>query len=216
MTRKKEHKIRDPDKMRRRLIDAIGEILEKQGFTGVRVNNIARHLDRDKNLVRYYFGNIQNLKKAFIMEKDYWPPFFERFKLNELSGRVEIRQLFVELMRENYRFFKNHKEMQKIIQWQINENLSLLRHISDSRELEGEKLLVRTDKFFEGTGVSFRSVVCLLLGGIYYVVLHATTNGSKVASVDITVDEEHEALWRTIGQIIDWAFEAAEKAGGLV
>jgi len=212
MTRKKQHKIRDPDRMKRQLIDAIGEILEKQGFTGLRVNNIARHLDRDKNLVRYYFGNIQNLKKAFIMEKDYWPPFFERFQLTDQHSRTEVKRLFIELMRENYRFFKGHKEMQKIIQWQINEDLPLLRNISDSREKEGEKLLKPTDQFFKDSGVSFRSVICLLLGGIYYVVLHATTNGSSVCSVDINVPEESETLWKTIGQIIDWAFDAAEKA----
>lgn len=216
MTKKKEHKIRDPERMRRRLIDAIGEILEKQGFTGVRVNNIARHLDRDKNLVRYYFGNIQNLKRAFIMEKDYWPLFFERFRLDDLSSRAEVKQLFIELMRENYRFFKDHKEMQKIIQWQINEDLPLLRKISDSRELEGEKLLMRTDQFFRDSDVNFRSVICLLLGGIYYVVLHATTNGSKVCSVDINVPEESETLWRTIGQIIEWAFDAAQAVGAAV
>ena len=106
--------------------------------------------------------------------------------------------------------------MQKIIQWQINESLPLLRTISDSREEEGEKLLESTDRFFKNTGVSFRSVICLLLGGIYYVVLHADTNGSKVCSVDINIPEENEMLWKTIGQIIDWAFEAAEKAGGLI
>ncbi|HEY8929599.1 MAG TPA: hypothetical protein VIM55_10440, partial [Mucilaginibacter sp.] len=90
--------------------------------------------------------------------------------------------------------------------------LPLLRNISDSREAEGEKLLRPTDQFFKDSGVSFRSVICLLLGGIYYVVLHATTNGSSVCSVDINVAEESETLWQTIGQIIDWAFDAAEKA----
>ena len=199
--------------MRRQLIDAIGEILQQYGFTGVRVNNIARHIDRDKNLVRYYFGNINNLKKAFIAEKDYWPPFFERFKLTEPVTRAQVQELFTELMQENYVFFKSHKEMQEIIRWQINENLPLLRSISDSRESEGEKLLGPTDVFFKDTSVSFRSVICLLLGGIYYVVMHAGTNGSRVCSVDIEVPEESETLWRTVGQIIGWAFDAAEKAG---
>lgn len=212
MTKKKRYKIRDPDRMRRALIDAIGEILEKQGFTGLGVNNIARHLDRDKNLVRYYFGNVQNLKKAFIMEKDYWPPFFERFRLQGEVTRDDVHKLFVELMRENYAFFKGNKEMQNIIKWQITENLPLLRSISDNREEEGEKLLLLTDRFFAGTSVSFRSVICLLLGGIYYVVMHSGTNGSKVASVNIDDPEESEALWQTIGQIINWAFDAAEKA----
>lgn len=214
MTKKKQHKIRDPDRMRRQLIEAIGEILEKYGFTGVRVNNIARHLDRDKNLIRYYFGNIQNLKKAFIAEKDYWPPFFERFRFTEPVTREKVRELFSELMRENYVFFKNNKEMQEIIRWQINEDLPLLRNISDAREVEGEKLLAESDPFFKGTAISFRCVIAILLGGIYYVVLHAGTNGSPVSSVDINIPEESEKFWTTVGQIIDWAFEAAEKAGG--
>ncbi len=94
--------------MKRRLINAIGEILEQTGYTGLRVNAIARHLGRDKNLVRYYFDSLANLKKAYIMEKDYWPPFFERFQLDQPPEREKVKQLFIDLMRENYLFFKGN------------------------------------------------------------------------------------------------------------
>jgi AcrR family transcriptional regulator len=211
VTRKKQHKVRDADQTKRRLIDAIGEILKTTGHTGLKVNAIARHLGRDKNLVRYYFDSLANLQKAYIREKDYWPPFFERFQLEAGADREQVERLFTELMQENFRFFETNPEMQKIILWQISEENPLMRSISEAREREGDKLLALTDPAFRGTDINFKAVVALLLGGIYYIVLHAHTNKSKVCGIDINVEKDNEALWQTIGQIISWAFSAAEK-----
>lgn len=211
VTKKKQHKIRDPDQTRKRLIEAVGEILEETGYTGLKVNAIARHLGRDKNLVRYYFDSLANLKKAYILEKDYWPPFFERFQLDKPPDRENVKTLFTELMQENYLFFKDNREMQRIIHWQISESNQLLRAISDSREENGDRLLALTDEYFKGTDINFRDVIALLLGGIYYIVLHAGTNGSRVSGIDINNEAESESLWKTIGQVIEWAFQAAGK-----
>ncbi|WP_426582639.1 TetR/AcrR family transcriptional regulator [Mucilaginibacter sp. R-33] len=210
-TKKKRHKIRDPDQTKRRLIDAIGEILQNTGYTGLRVNAIARYLGRDKNLVRYYFDSLANLQKAYIMEKDYWPPFFERFQLGKDADKDRVKTLFMELMQENYRFFNANKEMQKIILWQISEENPLMRSISEAREREGDKLLGLTEPFFRNSGISFKAVIALLLGGIYYIVLHANTNRSKVCGIDINLEKDSEALKATIAQVISWAFAAAEK-----
>ncbi len=210
VTKKKRHKIRDPDQMRRNLIIAIGEILEQKGHSGLRVNAIARHLGRDKNLIRYYFHSLNNLKKTYIKEKDYWPLFFEQYQLDKPADKDGIKRLFIKLLRENYLFFKKDKEMQKIILWQISEDNPLLRSISDAREEGGEKLLRLTDPFFKNTKINFRSIVALLLGGIYYIVLHSGTNGSKVSGLDINNELDSKSLYETIGQIILWAFKAAE------
>lgn len=209
-TKRKRHKIRDPDQTRRRLIEAIGEILQNTGYTGLRVNAIARYLGRDKNLVRYYFDSLVNLQKAYIMEKDYWPPFFERFQPGKGAGREEIKTLFMELMQENYRFFNANREMQKIILWQISEENPLMRSISEAREREGEKLLGLAEPFFRNSGVNFKAVIALLLGGIYYIVLHANTNKSNVCGIDINLEKDSETLKVTIAQIITWAFAATE------
>lgn len=209
-TKKKQHKIRDPDQTKRRLIEAVGEILQQSGHAGLKVNTIARYLGRDKNLVRYYFNSLANLQKAYIMEKDYWPPFFERFRPGEGMDKQDIKQLFIELMQENYRFFSTNSEMQKIILWQISEENPLMRSVSEAREREGDKLLSFTEPHFRGTGIEFKAVIALLLGGIYYIVLHANTNKSKVCGIDINLERDSEILKRTIGQIINWAFLAAD------
>lgn len=214
MGKKRGIRQRDSEATRRKLLDAVSVIMREEGFAGLGTNSIARFIGRDKNLIRYHFSGLAGLQKAYIREKDYWPPFFERFSLSEGSSAFEIEQLFVELMQENLRFFHGDFEMQKIILWQISEESALLRSISEAREADGEKLLGLTDKFFRGTDVNFRSVIALLLGGVYYMVLHANTNKSVVCGIDVNLEKDRSDVLRTIGQIVSWSFRQVDDGLG--
>jgi len=210
VTKKKTVKVRDSDVTQRDLLDAVGRILSEQGFRGLKTNEIARHVGKDKNLIRYYFENLEGLEKAYIAEKDYWPPFFERFKIGGDSTLDEVKNMFTELMQENFRFFLANPEMQQIILWQISEANPLLTHISEQREIEGAKLLGLTDPYFKDSGVDFRMILALLLGGIYYVVLHARYNKSTVSGIDVNRPKDRDSLIKTIEQVLEWAWQAAE------
>lgn len=188
--------------------------MREQGFAGLRTGAIARLVGKDKNLVRYHFSGLAGLQKAYIREKDYWPPFFERFSVGADSSAFELEQLFSELMAENLRFFYGDTEMQKIILWQISEKNALMRSISDAREADGAKLLDLTDRFFSGTDVNFRAVIALLLGGVYYMVLHANGNGSVVCGIDVHSERDRADVLRTIGQIVSWTFRQVDDGLG--
>jgi AcrR family transcriptional regulator len=135
-TPKREKKIRDAEATKRALLDAVGEILREQGFSSLTTNSISRWIGKDKNLIRYYFDGLANLKKLYIKEQDYWPKFFEKFQLDESADDSQIRQMFTKMMQENFVFFENSQEMQKIILWQISQENPLMRTISESREEE--------------------------------------------------------------------------------
>jgi hypothetical protein len=120
-----------------------------------------------------------------------------------------VQHLFTELMQENFRYFRNNVEMQKIILWQISEHTPLMRRISEEREAEGAKLLNTAETFFTGSGISFKAVEALLLGGIYYVVMHAENNKSTVCGIDANLERDRTMLLETIGQVIGWAWEKA-------
>src|SRR5690606_25738261 len=110
----------------------------------------------------------------------------------------ELRDVFVEMMTADLTAFQNNREMQQIVRWQISEEHPLIKSISESREREGEKLLRLTDTFFRDSGVDFRNVIALVLGGIYYIVLHTSVNTSVVCGVDIRRERDRESLKRTI------------------
>lgn len=190
-------------------ISAVGSILKLEGHTGLRVNRIARYCGRNRSLIGRYFSGLAGLQRAYIMEKDYWLPFFKRFVLTDTDGLAEIKETFTALMQENFRSFLSTSEMQNIILWQISESNELMTAISNDREQQGEKLFGITDPSFKDTNVNFRAVIGLLLGGIYYMVLHARSNKSAVCGIDLNRELDQVEILHTIEQIIGWACTAA-------
>lgn len=56
----------------------------------------------------------------------------------------------------------------------------------NARESAGQELLEMTDLHFKNNPVNFRAIAALLVGGIYYVVLHTQSNGGQFCGLDIT------------------------------
>jgi len=203
--------VRDSEETKRKLLAAVEGILLREGFAGLKTNRIAREIGKDKNLIRYYFGGLNNLLKTYIATKDYWPPFLERYQVIGQSNPKELKEAFICMMQENLDTFLGNQEMQRLILWQISEANPLMRSISESREREGEKLFQLTDPVFRGSDVDFRSVVGLLLGGIYFVILQGAVDTSVVCGRDAKSERDRKALTKTIGQVITWAWREAER-----
>jgi len=172
---------------------------------------ITRRTGKSKSIISYHYKNLNELLKTYIHQKDYWPPFFERFQLNAEPGEEELQAMFTQLMQDNLNLFRDTPEMQKIILWQISQENPLLRSVSDEREAEGAKLLDLTSPFFVHSDVNFKAIIALLLGGSYYLVLHAMTNKSTVCGIDINWDKDREEILKTIGQVIGWSWEKAKE-----
>jgi len=208
-TPRKRIRTRDKESTMRQFLNAIGTILRKEGFGGLKVNRIARQTGKDKTLIARYFTDLAGLQRAYISEKDYWMPFFERFVLTDSSGILEVQEIFIALMQENFKFFHGNPEMQNIILWQISEANALVSEISNEREDHGEKLFQFTDHYFSGTGINFRAVIALLLGGTYFMILQARTGNSKVSGIDLNLPSDQIELLGAIDHIITWACEKA-------
>jgi AcrR family transcriptional regulator len=199
----------------RKLIDAVGEILKEKGYAGLGINRIALRAGVSKELIYRYYEGVNNLVKTYIHSKDYWLPLFDQIRLDAalVKGEQEVLEIFISLFQEQFRFFFKEPEMQKFILWQISEINPLMRSISEKRESEGAKLLALTEDHFRDSGINFKVVAALLLGGIYYVVLHASANKSTVAGIDANLERDREEILRTIEQILNWAWEAAAQKG---
>ena len=72
----------------------------------------------------------------------------------------------------------------------------------------GQQLLELTDSHFQKTGIDFQAVAALLVGGIYYTILHTRHNGSMFSDVDINSEKGQLQITTAISQVIDWAFTA--------
>ena len=196
---------------RARLIRAVGETLREEGHRGLGLNRIALRAGVSKPMVYRYFGGLNGLLKAYIESQDSWLPYFEKLNLPARPRTEELKQCFIRLLQDQFRFFYANQEMQKLILWQISGYEALMRGACEAREREGARLLRLTDAHFRGSGISLKAVLALLVGGIYLNVLHAKAGAGTIAGLDINDEKDFKTMLDAIAQIIEWAFDAAEK-----
>lgn len=95
--------------------------------------------------------------------------------------------------------------------WEVSTNSPLMRSIHNVRETMGQKLFELTDQHFVNTGVNFRAVAALLVGGIYYTILHTRFNGGIFSDIDLATEEGRDEMLKAIEMIVDWAYQAGSK-----
>jgi AcrR family transcriptional regulator len=203
---------RNPDDKMARLIGAVGEILKEEGYQGLGLNKIALRAGVSKPMVYEYFGNLNGLLKAYIGRKDSWLAYFESLELPEKPTTEELKRCFIKMLHDQFRYFHGDREMQKLVLWQISEFNPLMRATCEGREQEGVRLLELADAHFRNSGVSLKAVMGMLVGGIYYNVLHDSAGLGTMAGIDIKNEKEFDLVLKTIAQIIEWAFDAADLA----
>ncbi len=196
---------------RSRLIRAVGETLKEEGYQGLGLNRIALRAGVSKPMVYRYFGGLNGLLKAYIEKMDGWLPYFESLDLPASPTTEELKACLIKMLQDQFLYFHREKEMQQLVLWQISEYEALMRAACQAREREGQRLLALADAHFRGSGISLKVVMALLVGGIYLNVLHDSADAGTMAGVDLKNEQDLGAMLTAIGQIIEWAFDAAGK-----
>jgi len=199
----------DKDEKIRRLVESIGELLLEKGHQAIGINQVAAHARISKPMIYDYFGSLNELVKAYIRKKDYWMPFFEQLQLPDAGDHEALESFFTLTLQEEFLYFYQEPEMQRLILWQISTVSPLMRSISETREREGLKLLALADPYFRESGISFRAVSALIVGGIYYMVLHGVYNKSTVCGIDVNRDSDRNIVMKTIGTLVSLAWQKA-------
>jgi AcrR family transcriptional regulator len=202
--------MKDKEQTKRKLIDAVGIIVKTKGFSAVSISKVAREAGVDRKLVYRYFGNMNNLTEAYISENDYWLLFGDELRrlskdLSEGSSQIAITNVLQELCK----FFLKDQQMQGLILMELSGSNPMMRSIHNYRESVGQQFLKATDGHFQNSHINFRAVAGLLVGGIYYMILHTRKNGYNFADLDLKSEDGTKAIIDTIAQIVNWAFKAA-------
>lgn len=206
----KQVRIRDKERTKQRLITTVGKILSKEGYGELKVNKIASVSGVNKKLIYDNFGTLDGLIKAYLMQVDFWK--IEELKMEDSNHQIvsEITKDFMyNLLKSDFEYFAKSTEMQKIVLWGISEKNKTIRALTDEREELGKKVFQKSDKIFKNSSINFRAVVAILISAIYYMVLHAKTNGSTVCEIDLSTDEGKEQVLAAMSKILDWTYQEA-------
>ncbi len=203
--------LREKSRTMHRLIMAVGEVIQKQGYSGLNISNISKAAGVDRKLVYTYFGSLDNLIETYIRQKDYWNTKAKDV-IERLSGDPQSidADKMTSLLQGQFEAILADRSLQKIIHWEIGEKSEILRKLADSREETGERLLRHLDLRFEPKGIDLRAMLALQVGGLYYLALHAESNGSTFCGIDITQAEGKERIKKALDILIHDTFKKAD------
>ncbi|WP_179412696.1 TetR/AcrR family transcriptional regulator [Mucilaginibacter sp. E4BP6] len=203
--------MKDKEATKRKLIDAVGVIIKRDGFSTLKISTIAKVAEVDRKLIYRYFGGLNHLIEAYIVENDYWLLFSEKMKtMLEQKEFTGSEQIITAILQNQFSFFVSQKEMQRLILWELSADSPMMRSIHNARESMGQKFLEMTDSHFKESKVNFRPIAALLVGGIYYTILHTIFNGSSFTDMDINSEEGRQSILVAIEQIVHWAYIGAQ------
>ncbi len=207
----KVRKERNPQKTKARIKEAVGYIIKNKGYVGLTVSNIAKAAGMAPGLITYYYESIDTLVEEYLHERDYWMTFAEKMKEAISKPTNDPEELLQSIIMADLEGFESDIVMRKFITWEVSEYTDLLRRESEAREAFSNLIFQKVGPYFENTDVDIRMVASLLIGGIYYVILHGEVNGSTFCGLDTTTDDGRALMRKTLQQMVSWAFEHAKK-----
>lgn len=157
-------------------MQAVGEVLSREGFASIGINAIAKQAQVDKVLIYRYFGGLPELLKAYGQSGAFWP------QMSELLGSAPEKILNLSLP-ERYRyFFENFiDELRRrpltveILALEINERNALTIILEDERERWGKQVATLLGEPTLANAPEVRSLTLLLISGVQYLLMRSRT-----------------------------------------
>lgn len=179
----------------RRLVDAVGAVLVREGGIGLGVNAVAREAKVDKALIYRYFSGFETLLEAYAHQSDLWwtvpeiigdhLPVPAHNTLEDWCALALERQVVA---------LRNRPATQEVLAWELVESNALTRALSELREARTRdlvrQLLAKVDRTADTRLVAVHG---LLSSAAVYLVLRA-----RKVDTWLGADFAGDAGWRRL------------------
>ncbi|MGM1430377.1 TetR/AcrR family transcriptional regulator [Sphingobacterium lactis] len=194
--------LREKERTMNRIVNAVGKVLKKKGYPGLTIANIALEAKVDRKLIYTYFGNLDNLVDLFISKRDYWKTK-AKTSIDKLLAQDHISQEEMEsLLIGQFNSVMSDATLQRILQWELSQHSESLRKLADEREVVGEQLIQKLEKNITNSDSDIRALLALQTAGLYYLALHANSNGSTFCGLDLHKEEDRERIFQALKRLL--------------
>ena len=132
---------RDRRETERKLIEAAGRLMAREGFARLGVNAVAAEAGVDKVLIYRYFDGLPGLIRAYARQGDFWPGADEllAMPLAEFRAKTPADQMAT-VMENMARAVRRRPQTLEILAWEMVERNALTAHLEEVRERQGRAL----------------------------------------------------------------------------
>ena len=200
--------VRNKERTKENLINALGEILKKDGFSGLSISRVAEKAKVDRRLIYDYFGGLEGLVKEYLNSNDYWNIHPEEISDIVESSKADAgKALAYQVLENQFDSLIKSEEMRRIITWGLSEKLPVLKELDLKRENIGDQLLREVfDGTFDHSDKNFRAMYAILMGGVYYLTLHSKMQENPFCGIDLQQPSGQEQIKKALKHFIELAY----------
>lgn len=184
--------------------DAAVELITRKGFANVQLTEITRQADIEPMVFYNRYQNMEEFYDEFVKKYDYWLTDLikqqgsEQTKPSEENCTKIMDGLISELISD--------KIMLEILRWEIAEGNTVTERTAMLREMLNLQLVFKYKKLFRdgNSPIDIAAFAAILIGGIYYLFLHA--NRSFFCGLDLNDPKDIETLRKTVSQMVSLVF----------
>jgi AcrR family transcriptional regulator len=176
------------------ILAAVGEVLARDGFSGVGINAIAKHAGVDKVLIYRYFGGLPELLQTWGNSGRFWPD------VTELLGPEPQTFLALPAPERFARFFEHFIDglrarplTLEVLAAEVAERNELTAILEAEREAWGEQAARMLGGHEFEAHPEMRGITLLLIAGVQYLLLR-----SRKIRIFGGLDVQSDAGWNAL------------------
>ena len=180
-----------------KILEAVGSIIENQGFEKVGINAIATEAGVSKMLIYRYFGGVEELIAQYLIQKDYWANT-DAAIINPEAVGDSIKSMF----RRQVEQLRNDITLRRLYRWELSTNNQNIRQLMNRREENGCRLIKIVSALTGCPDAQVAALASILSASISYLAL-LEDQCQSYNGICLQTDEGWTQLMQGIEMIID-------------
>ena len=180
-----------------RILEAVGKIVESEGFEAVGVNSVASVSGVSKVLIYRYFGSMEQLLVKYVEDNDYW--LNSEFQIPQHNN---VKEFSKSVFRAYIDMVRKTPALQKLYRWELTTNNPAIEKLRERRE---QIALGIINAVSQQSGQSLERVAgisTLVTATVPYLCV-LSENCNVYNSFDISSDSGWDKLLETIDFMLD-------------
>ena len=193
-------KRRSTEDIEKAILEAAAGFIEEKGFGELTVTGIIQKASIEP--VQFYrrYGDLNGFIDEYVKRFDYW--FSDVAKDSDSEG--DEKERYEKIVNGLLDALCDNRIMQQLLRWELSGNNETVRRTARLREFHTLPLCSRYAKVFEGSDLDIVAVAAMMIGGIYYLVLHKDLSGG----IDLNKEAGRERIRNAVRQLSGLLFSA--------
>ncbi len=190
--------------------EAAIQLIEEKGFQGITVTAIMQKAKIEPIVFYNRYSDLNSFMDKFVKKYDYW---FSDIAKN-IKNIEDIKKQYISILSNLFDSLQENDMMQQLLRWELSDDNDITRRTAGLREFYTLPLVEKYKKIFENSSVEIDTVSSLIIGGIYYLILHCKM--AKFAGIDISSEEGKQKIHKAINFLGDLFFSKISLASEVI